>query len=47
MELHCDNCGELIDQINDPDPSVQSDDLPDSDVLCQKCRALREEQVEE
>jgi len=47
MELHCDHCGELIDQINDPDPSVTFDDAPESEVLCQKCRALREEQVEE
>jgi hypothetical protein len=47
MELHCDKCGELIDQINDPDPARLFDDSPESEVLCQKCRALREENPEE
>lgn len=47
MELHCDHCGELIEQINDPDPSVPFDDSPESEVLCQKCRVLREEHPEE
>jgi hypothetical protein len=46
MELHCDKCGELIDQVNDPDPSIQLDDSPDSNVLCQKCRIELEEQIE-
>jgi hypothetical protein len=27
MEIRCDNCGELIEPISDPNPGVSSDDL--------------------
>jgi len=42
MELHCENCGELIETINDPNPPIQADDPPSDDVLCPKCRFLLE-----
>jgi RNA polymerase subunit RPABC4/transcription elongation factor Spt4 len=47
MELRCENCGELIDENSDPDPSLSSDALPSEDLLCQKCRFLLEAQTEE
>lgn len=42
MELHCENCGELIVTINDPNPPIQADDPLSDDVLCPKCRFLLE-----
>lgn len=47
MELRCENCGELIDEISDPDPALSSDDPISDDLLCQKCRFLLEAQTEE
>jgi hypothetical protein len=40
MEVLCENCGELIEEINDPNPAVDSDDPPDEDLLCPRCREL-------
>ena len=42
METRCENCGELIEELNDPNPSLQSDDPADFDVLCPRCRLLLE-----
>ena len=42
MEIRCENCGELIEEISDPNPSVSSDDPPSDDLLCQKRRILLE-----
>jgi len=46
-ELHCENCGAPIEPLTDPDPSLQSDDPPDYDLLCQKCRSILQEHAEE
>lgn len=47
METRCENCGELIEPISDPNPSVSSDDPPDYGLLCAKCRAILETHTEE
>ena len=47
MEARCENCGELIEEISDPNPSLSSDDPPDYDLLCAKCRLLLETHTEE
>jgi hypothetical protein len=47
MEMPCENCGDLIEEISDPDPSLSSDDPPSEDLLCAKCRSLLEAQTEE
>jgi len=44
MELRCENCGELIQEINDPNPAVSSDDPAIEDVLCARCRFILETQ---
>ena len=47
MELRCENCGELIEEVSDPNPAAESDNPPDYDLLCQKCRLILEEHIEE
>jgi len=47
MEVRCENCGELIEPISDPNPSVSSDDPPSFDLLCAKCRLILETHTEE
>ena len=47
METRCENCGELIEPLSDPNPSTSSDDPPDYDLLCAKCRFLLETPNEE
>jgi len=47
METRCENCGELIEELADPNPSVSSDDPPSYDSLCAKCRFILETQTEE
>jgi hypothetical protein len=47
METRCENCGEPIEPISDPNPSASSDDPPDYGLLCAKCRAILETHTEE
>jgi len=47
VENRCENCGELIEEISDPDPSLSSDALLSEDLLCKKCRFLLQAQTEE
>ena len=47
MEARCENCGQLIEPINDPNPATSSDDPPDYDLLCARCRARLETDLEE
>jgi hypothetical protein len=47
MEARCENCGELIESLSDPNPSASSDDPPDYGLLCAKCRHLLEPHPEE
>jgi len=47
METRCENCGELIEELTDPDPAVSSDDPPSCDLLCAKCRFILETHTEE
>ena len=47
MEIRCENCGELIEPLADPNPAVSSDDLPSEDLLCAKCRLILDTHTEE
>jgi hypothetical protein len=47
METRCENCGELIEEISDPNPAVSSDDPSDYGLLCAKCRSMLETHTEE
>ena len=47
MENRCENCGALIEDINDPSPALSSDDPPSYDLLCPKCRLILETHTEE
>ena len=47
METRCENCGQLIEPINDPNPAASSDDPPDYGLLCARCRAILETDSEE
>jgi ribosomal protein S27E len=40
MELRCENCGELIQPIEDPNPQVTTDEPQTWDVLCPRCRFI-------
>ena len=47
METRCENCGELIEPINDPNPALSSDDPPSYELLCAKCRVILETHPED
>jgi len=40
VEVRCENCGELIEPIEDPNPQVSTDNPQAFDVLCPKCRFI-------
>ena len=40
MELRCENCGELVEPIEDPNPQVSTDEPKAYDVLCPRCRLI-------
>jgi len=40
MELRCENCGEVVEPVEDPNPQVSTDDPQTFDVLCPRCRFI-------